>query len=59
MKSSIKTFLSILSVLFISVLFTGCQAIGDIFGAGVYVGVFMVVVIVVIIIIVIARIAKK
>jgi hypothetical protein len=37
----------------------GCEFIGDVFGAGVYLGVFMSVIVVVIIIIFVARIFRK
>jgi hypothetical protein len=38
---------------------TGCEFIGDVFGAGVYLGVFMSVIVVVIIVIFVAKIFKK
>ena len=38
---------------------TSCEAIGDIFSAGVYTGVFIVVFVVVVIIIVISRMGKR
>jgi hypothetical protein len=38
---------------------TGCEFIGDVFGAGVYLGVFMSVIVVVIIIIFVAKIFRK
>lgn len=38
---------------------TSCEAIGDIFGAGVYLGVFMTVIVVVIIIVLIAKAFRK
>jgi hypothetical protein len=38
---------------------TGCEAIGDIFGAGVYTGIFLVVFVIIIIVVVISKISKR
>lgn len=43
----------------LAALCSGCEAIGDIFGAGVYTGVFLVIFVVVIIVVIIARIFKR
>ena len=42
-----------------SFLLTGCEAIGDIFSAGVYTGIFFVVAIIVVIVVIVAKIGKK
>ena len=55
--TSMKT-LSTLSLLLLFTM-TSCEVIGDIFGAGVYLGVFMTVIVIVIIIVFVARIFKK
>ncbi len=38
---------------------SGCEVVGDIFGAGVYTGVFLVVLVIVIIVVIAARIFKR
>ncbi len=38
---------------------SGCEVIGDIFGAGFYTGIFFVVLIIVVIIVIVARIFKR
>jgi hypothetical protein len=50
--------LSMLSFLLLFTL-TSCEFIGDVFGAGVYLGVFMTVLVIVIIIVFVARAFKK
>lgn len=52
---------NILGVLAIMMLLTlsGCEAIGDIFSAGVYTGVFMVVIVIVIIVVIIAKLGRR
>lgn len=45
--------------LFLLVMTSGCQAIGDIFGAGVYTGIFLVVFVIIIIVVIITRISKR
>ena len=59
MKKALTTFLYISAVILSGSLLTSCQAIGDIFGAGVYVGMFLVIVVVIVIIIIITRLNKK
>jgi hypothetical protein len=51
--------LSLFGFLGLASLCSGCEAIGDIFGAGVYTGVFLVIFVVVIIIVIITRIFKR
>jgi hypothetical protein len=51
--------LSLFGFLGLATLCTGCEVIGDIFGAGVYTGVFLVIFVVVIIVVIIARIFKR
>jgi hypothetical protein len=50
--------LSLLGLVMLTIL-TGCEFIGDVFGAGVYLGVFMSVFVLVVIIIFVAKIFKK
>jgi hypothetical protein len=38
---------------------SGCEVVGDIFGAGVYVGMFIVIFVVVLIVVIISRIFKR
>lgn len=38
---------------------TSCELIGDIFGAGVYTGIFIVIVVIVLIVVIVARIFKR
>ena len=59
MKNILKPFLYILLSILSSSLLTSCQAIGDIFSAGVYVGIFLVVAVIIIIAIVVSRLGKK
>ncbi|HYF68339.1 MAG TPA: hypothetical protein VD884_09385 [Ohtaekwangia sp.] len=49
----------ILSILTLSLVSSGCEAIGDIFGAGVYTGIFLVIFVIVLIIVVVYRIFKR
>ncbi len=43
----------------LSFLMTSCEMIGDIFGAGVYTGIFLVVLVIVIIVFIVVRIGRK
>lgn len=43
----------------LAMVMSGCEVVGDIFGAGVYTGVFLVVLVIVIIVVVVARIFKR
>ena len=54
-----KTLLSLILVMITGFLLTGCQAIGDIFSAGVYTGVFIVIAVVVVIIVIVVKMGKK
>ena len=38
---------------------SGCEVVGDIFGAGVYVGIFIVIFVIVLIVVIISRIFKR
>lgn len=49
----------ILSILMLSLVSSGCEAIGDIFGAGVYTGIFLVIFVIVLILVVVYRIFKR
>jgi hypothetical protein len=51
--------LSIFSFLLLLLTLSGCEFIGDVFGAGVYLGVFLSIFVVVVIIILLVRITKK
>ncbi len=48
-----------LLILLTSLMLTSCEVIGDIFGAGVYTGVFLVLLVIVIIIIVVVKVFKR
>jgi hypothetical protein len=48
-----------LSFLLLLVAMTSCELIGDIFGAGVYTGIFIVLVVIILIIVIISRIFKR
>jgi len=50
---------SFYSLLVMMLFFTGCQVVGDIFGAGVYTGVFMVVLVIVIIVVIVAKVLRR
>jgi hypothetical protein len=50
---------SLLGFVGLATVCSGCEVIGDIFGAGVYTGVFLVIFVVVIIVVIIARIFKR
>jgi hypothetical protein len=52
---------NILSILLLAMLITlsGCEAIGDIFSAGMYTGMFVVVLVIVVIIFIIARLGRR
>ena len=43
----------------LAMVLTSCEAIGDIFGAGVYTGIFIVIFVVVLIVVVISRIFRR
>jgi len=46
-------------MIFSGFLLTGCELIGDIFGAGVYTGIFLVVLVIAIIIFAVVKIARR
>ena len=46
-------------ILALASVLTSCELIGDIFGAGVYTGIFLVVFVIVVIVVIIARLGKK
>ena len=51
--------ISFLSFLFFLVAMTSCELIGDIFGAGVYTGIFIVIFVIIIIGVIVVRIFKR
>ena len=59
MKNILTTFIYILAAALSNSLLTGCQAIGDVFSAGVYTGISLVVVLIIILFLVIARLRRK
>ena len=59
MKNILTTFIYILAAALSGSLLTSCQAVGDIFSAGVYTGISLVVVLIIIVFIIIARLSKK
>jgi hypothetical protein len=54
-----STLLSALFFLLLISTLTSCEVVGDIFGAGVYTGMFVVVAIIIILIVVVSRIFKR
>lgn len=50
---------SLLLMVFIGLLLTGCEVIGDIFGAGVYTGIFLVVVVIAVIIFAVFKLGRR
>lgn len=59
MKNSIVAPLMMMIVFAMLTLLSGCEVIGDIFGAGVYTGMFIVIFVIVLIIILVARMMRK
>jgi hypothetical protein len=51
--------LTLLFFLFLLLTMTSCELVGDIFGAGVYTGMFIVIVVIVLIVVIVARIFKR
>lgn len=58
-KKTVMRKLNTLAILFMSLFLTSCDAIGDIFGAGIYVGMFIVIFVIVLIVVVIMRIFRR
>jgi cytosine/uracil/thiamine/allantoin permease len=54
-----SSFLTLLAVAVVIILLPGCQAIGDIFKAGMWTGVFVVVIVIGLIVYLISRAGKK
>jgi len=54
-----KNFITFFCFFFLLVAMTSCELIGDIFGAGVYTGIFIVIVVIVLIVVIVARIFKR
>jgi hypothetical protein len=54
-----KNLVTILCFFFLMVSMTSCELIGDIFGAGVYTGIFIVIVVIVLIVVIVARIFRR
>jgi hypothetical protein len=59
MKNYFLPLTYVLVLLFSSITLTGCEVIGDIFGAGVYTGMFIVIFVIVLIIFLIVRMTRK
>lgn len=59
MKNSIVAPLSMMIVFTLLLLLSGCEVVGDIFGAGVYTGMFIVIFVIALIIFLIARMRRK
>lgn len=59
MKNSITASLSMTIVFSLLLLLSGCEVIGDIFGAGVYTGMFIVLFVIVLIVILVARVMRR
>lgn len=51
--------LNLMLIMLLALTVSGCEVVGDIFGAGVYVGMFIVIFVIVIIVVIIARIFKR
>ena len=56
MRNLLASFYALLVMI---LFFTGCQVVGDIFGAGVYTGVFMVVFVIVVIVVIVAKVLRR
>lgn len=54
-----KNFFTSLSILFFSIILTSCEAIGNIFGAGVSVGIFIAIFVIIMIIFLITRMFRR
>ena len=54
-----KNLITLFSFLFLLLAMTSCDLIGDIFGAGVYTGIFIVIVVIVIILIIVVKIFRR
>ncbi|MEJ7644175.1 MAG: hypothetical protein WKF87_06250 [Chryseolinea sp.] len=54
-----KNLIQLFGLLTVAFLMTSCEMIGDIFGAGVYAGVFLVVLVVVIIFFIIRKLGRR
>ena len=59
MKNLVALVLYVLVLTLSACLLAGCQVVGDIFGAGVYTGIFLVVVVVVVVIVIVVKMGKK
>jgi hypothetical protein len=57
--NAMKNFITFFCFFFLLVAMTSCELIGDIFGAGVYTGIFIVIVVIVLIVVIVARIFKR
>jgi hypothetical protein len=54
-----KNLITLISFVLLMFAMTSCELIGDIFGAGVYTGIFIVVVVIVLILIIVVRIFRR
>jgi hypothetical protein len=61
METERRIMKNVLTILLFAILVTlsGCEAIGDIFSAGMYTGMFVVVLVIVVIIFIIARLGRR
>lgn len=59
MRNSITASLSMMVIFSLLLMLSGCEVIGDIFGAGVYTGMFIVIFVIVLIIILVARMMRR
>jgi hypothetical protein len=58
-KKEIMRLLNTLLIIWMALLVSGCEVIGDIFGAGVYVGMFIVIFVIVLIIFLVRKIFRR
>jgi hypothetical protein len=58
-KHPMKNLIQISGLTMLAFLMTSCELIGDIFGAGVYTGVFLVVLVIAVVIFIVFRLGRK
>jgi hypothetical protein len=54
-----KNLIVLFYCLFIALMLSGCEVVGDIFGAGVYTGMFIVIFVIIVIIVIVAKIFRR
>lgn len=59
MKNSLTAPLFLMILFIMLTMLSGCQVIGDIFGAGVYTGIFIVIFVIALIIFLVVRVMRK